>query len=118
MATFGENLKALRLSKKLSQEKFAETIGSNQACITAWERNTRIPHLSIIQGIADKYKVPLSTLLPLSDTGIESDIDKELIDYIQSNPKVRQIVDKTRYLSNADINMILDVIGALTKTRV
>ena len=118
MPTFGENLKALRISKRLSQEKFAEAIGSNQACITAWERGTRIPHLTVIQGIADTFKVPLSTLLPLANTGNESDADRELLDIIRSNPKIRQIVEKTHYLSNADINMILDVIGALTRERV
>lgn len=118
MSTFGENLKALRQSRGYSQERFASAIGSNQACITAWERGTRTPHLTVIQGIADTFKVPLSTLLPLSDTGNESDSDRELLDLIQSNPKLQQIVEKSRYLSNADLNMIIDVINALTRTRV
>ena len=118
MASFGENLRALRKSKNLSQEKFARAINSNQANITAWERDIRTPTLKTIKEIADVFEVPVSMLLPLGDFGNDDDSDRELLDYIQSNKFVREIVDKSRYLSEADLRMIIDVINALTRTRV
>ena len=118
MASFGENLRALRKSRGYSQEKFAQVINSNQANVTAWERGTRTPTLKTIKEIADVFCVPVSTLLPLGDLGNEEDADRELLDYIQSNRMVREIVDKSRYMSDADLQMIIDVINALTRTRV
>ena len=118
MSVFGDNLRELRKSRGYTQERFAELINSNQASVTAWERGTRMPALSTIQGIADIFHVPLTSLIGVQETGYESDIDRELLDLIHSNPKIRTIVDQSRYLSNADLNMLIDVIGALTRTRV
>lgn len=115
MASFGENLRALRRSRGYSQEKFAEAIGSNQACVTAWERNTRTPALSMIRYIADTFKVPLSTLLPLSETGIEQDSDRELIDLMRTNPMLHELMDRARFLNDQDLSLILSVVCALTK---
>ena len=118
MPTFGENIRALRKTRNLSQEKFANEIGSNQMTVSSWEVNSRMPSLQTIKHIAEVFRVPVSSLISLETLGDESDSDRELLDLIKSNPKVRLIVDKTRYLSNADLNMIIDVIGALTRTRV
>ena len=118
MPSFGENLQNLRKSRRLSQDGFAKMINSNQVNVSAWERGFRVPGLPVIQHIAEVFNVPLSSLIPMETSGKDEDADRELIDLIKQNPKIRQLVDKSRYLSNADINMVLDVIGALTKTRV
>ena len=118
MPTFGENIRALRKSRGLSQAKFAELIGSNQMTVSSWEVGTRLPLVPTIRHIAEVFHVPVSTLMSFETSGEATDEDRELLDLIKQNPKIRQLVDKSRYLSNADINMLLDVIGALTKTRV
>ena len=118
MSEFGINLRDLRKSRKLTQQELAELINSNQANITAWERGERTPSLSTIQHVADTLHVPLSSLISMRNSGAIDDEERELVDLIRSNPKIRTIVDKSRYLSNADLNMLIDVIGALTRTRV
>lgn len=118
MPTFGENLKELRKSRGYSQDRFAREIGSNQVNVSAWELGTRMPTIPTIRHIANVFHVPLSSLISLETTGIEEDADRELLDIIQSNPFVRKLVDKSRYLSDADLRMLLDVIDALTRTRV
>lgn len=118
MATFGENIRALRTSRGYSQSQFAKVINSNQANITAWERNIRMPTLNTIKEIAEIMHVPLSTLLPLEDIGTQEDADRELLDYIQSNKLVSEIVSKSRSLSEADLRMIIDVMNAVTRARV
>ena len=117
MPTFGENLRALRRSRGYSQEKFAQLINSNQACITAWECGTRTPHLKVIQGIADTFKVPVSTLLPLTDTGMDADADRELLDFIHSNPKIEKLVNQVRYLSNDELDTVLNMTYILVKAK-
>ena len=118
MSTFGENLRALRKSRGYSQEKFANEIGSNQMTVSSWEVGTRMPSLETVKHVAEVFHVPVSSLISLETLGNEDDSDRELLDVIKSNPKIRTIVDKSRYLSNADLNMIIDMVSALTRTRV
>ena len=117
MATFGENLRALRKSLGYSQERMAEVLKSNQTNISGWELGYRTPTFETIKQIAKIFNVPVSSLISLETSGYADDEDRELLDIIKTNPKIREIVDKTRYLSNADLNMLLDMVGALTRTR-
>lgn len=117
MPSFGDNIRALRLSKGYSQDKFAREIGSNQVNVSAWEVGRRVPTFPTIKHIAEVFHVPISSLLPLETSGKEEDEDREMLDLIKTNPKIRQIVEKLRYLSNADLNMLIDVINALTRVR-
>ena len=118
MPSFGENLTELRKSRGYSQDKFAKAIGSNQVTVSSWEVGTRMPALSTIQRIADTFHVPLSSLIALDSTGKEEDADRELLDLIKSKPMIRELVDKSRYLIDDDIRMLLEMINALTRTRV
>lgn len=118
MPTFGENLKELRKSRGYSQDRFAREIGSNQVNVSAWELGTRTPTIPTIKHIADVFHVPVSSLISLETSGNEVDADRELLDLIKSKPMIRELLDKSRYLSDADIRMLLDVINALTRTRV
>jgi len=45
MRTFGENLKDLRLEKKISQKKFAILLQTSQQRISEWETNKVEPSL-------------------------------------------------------------------------
>ena len=117
MPSFGENLKELRKSRGYTQDKFARVINSNQVNVSAWELGTRVPTLATIRHIADTFKVPLSSLISIEESGIEEDADRELLDLIRKNCNIRTLVDKSRYLSDADMNVILNMISALTRDR-
>ena len=45
MVTFGQNLKEIRISKKLNQKKFAEFMGTTQQRVSEWETNKVEPSL-------------------------------------------------------------------------
>jgi len=115
MATFGENLRALRKSRGYTQERFARAINSNQANVTAWERETRMPNLETITMIAQTFKVPLSSLLPMEDTGMDEDYVREIADLLMSRPEIRRLIDKIRYMPAKDLDAILRVVDAMTK---
>ena len=118
MASFGENLRALRKSRGYSQDRFARLIGSNQMTLSSWELGTRTPQISTIRHIADVFNVPLSSLLPLGDTGNDDDFVREVADALQRDPKVRMLFDKTRYMTSSDLDAVLGVVNAITQERV
>lgn len=117
MATLGENIRALRKSRGYSQEKFAELIGSNQVTLSCWELDQRRPSLETIQNIASTFHVPVSSLLSIESSGNVEDSDRELLDVLHSNPKIRLLFDKTRYMNSSDLDAVLGVVNAIAKER-
>ena len=117
MATFGENLRNLRKSRKYSQDRFAREIGSNQVTLSAWEVGTRVPSIGTIRHIAEVFHVPISSLIPIADSGTDADYVSEVADMLRNDPKIRLLFDRARYLSSQDIDALLQIIDAITRER-
>ena len=115
MSTFGENIKELRTSRGYTQDKFAKVIGSNQVNVSAWEVGTRTPTLATIRRIAATFRVPLSSLISVSDSQIEEDFEAEVSDVIRRDPKVMELFEHVRYMSDEDLSVVLTVARSLTK---
>ena len=115
MRTFGENLRELRKSRGYSQEKFAEVIGTKQVNVSAWEVGTRVPYLSTIRGIADTFKVPLSSLISLEQTGMDEDYAGLVMEAISREPRLKTILDKILYMPSSDLDALIGIINAMTK---
>ncbi len=60
---FSKNLKYLRESKKLSQNKLAEIIGVNQTTIARWEDDNRTPNLDNAIDVSNALDIPLPDLI-------------------------------------------------------
>ena len=60
-------IKELRLSLKLTQSTFAESIGTSQNALSGYENNDRTPSYDVLLAIAQKYNVSLDWLCGLSD---------------------------------------------------
>lgn len=117
MSTFGENLKALRKSRNMTQGRFAKEIGSNQVNVSAWELGNRMPSLETIRGIADCFHVPLSSLISVQDTGFEDDFIQEVTDVLEKNPKLLLLFERIKFMSQSDIDVVLSVVDAITRER-
>lgn len=115
MRTFGENLRELRKGRGYSQEKFAEVIGTKQVNVSAWELGTRVPYLATIRGIAETFKVPLSSLISIEQTGLDEDYISSVSEAIKTEPKLREILDKILYMPSSDLDALLGIINAMTK---
>ena len=63
MNTFGENLKAERIAKNLSQREFALKLGVTQQQVSQWELNKVEPTLSNIVAIVRTLAIPFEDLL-------------------------------------------------------
>ena len=118
MSTLGENIRKLRISRGYSQDKFAKLIGSNQVSVSAWELGTRTPNMETVKHIAQTFHVPVTSLIALDDTGHEDDLAREISDVLRQDPKIRLLFDRTRYLSQSDLDAVLAVVCAITRERV
>ena len=117
MPSFGENLTELRKSRGYSQDKFAKAIGSNQVTVSSWEVGTRMPNVAMIKHIADTFKVPVSTLISLDETGMDDDYVRQVADILKNHDKIRLLFDKLKYLNEHDLNVVAGVIEAITRDR-
>ena len=59
----GNNIRKLRLDKKLTQETFSEAIGISVSYLGQLERGQRNPSIRTLENIANTLEVPLSALL-------------------------------------------------------
>ena len=114
---FGDNLRRLRQSRGYSQLKFAEALGLGvtQATISAWELGIREPELGVVFAIAKQFHVPISSLLPIEETGMEEDINQKALDFLHQNPRWCVTFDKTRYFNEHQTDVVLSVIDAIAK---
>ena len=60
---FGDRLKYLRKSHKLTQTDLAEKLNTSQATVGAWETEVRTPDLEMLTKIADIFEVSTDYLI-------------------------------------------------------
>ena len=60
---FSENLKSLRESAGLTQEKLAQEIGVNQRTISAWERGICEPNFQYLALLCDLFNETFENIL-------------------------------------------------------
>lgn len=112
---FGNALRELRIRNKMSQMDLAKALETSQSAITAWELNKRTPTFQTAMRIAKLFSVPVSSLFPVTE-----DVDETLnvmAKSLHQNPKLRLLFDRTKYLSDADLDAVLGVVAAITKER-
>ena len=59
---FGHRLRAIRLERKLSQEKFAEHVGISVDFLSLIERGINAPSFETIEQMAKRLRVPVKAL--------------------------------------------------------
>lgn len=65
---FSKRIKELRESVNMSQKEFADSVGTTQTTLSSYETTDKIPSLSIVKTIAEKYSVSLDWLCGLSNS--------------------------------------------------
>lgn len=75
--TIGESLKRFRSSLKLSQKKFADSVGIPCQSYQSYEYNNSVPSANVIIKMADKYNVSTDYLLGRSDKPQPTNFDEK-----------------------------------------
>ena len=112
--SFGENLRALRKSRGYSQSKIADMLDVTQAAVSSWEVAIRAPDMMVVFQLADMFRVPVSSLIPIETTGIDDDIDVKTVDFIRQNPQWVKIFDKVRHFDPVQTAAVMGVVNALS----
>ncbi len=106
MTAFAERLKALRESRKLTQTRLAELIGTNSRAYNRWERGTFIPQLDTLMKIADVLNVTLDELAGRTTTVQEPAVH---------NPKLHALLQDVDALPDADQQALIILMDSLVK---
>ncbi len=63
MTKLAETIRALRVSKQMSQAELGDVVGVTRAAVHQWEKGRSVPQLTHLQEMARFFGVPLATLL-------------------------------------------------------
>ena len=63
MASIGENIKVLRLSRGWTQEQLAQKLGVSNRSVSRWENGNTMPDLSILPLLGEELGVRVTELL-------------------------------------------------------
>lgn len=84
MKSIGERIKMLRISKKLSQEKFGNELGVQKSAVSKWERGENDPPDNIVKSICREYGVDYLWLTEgKGQMFLEMSRDDEVLKYTQ-----------------------------------
>ena len=95
---FGENLRQIRKSKKMSQEQLAEKVNVTRQSVSKWENGESYPEMNNILELCKIFNCKLNDLVHTDMADISS-LDEEIVmNVVKFNEKKQKEV---RTLSNA-----------------
>ncbi|MBQ1523349.1 MAG: helix-turn-helix transcriptional regulator [Erysipelotrichaceae bacterium] len=76
--TLGENIRALRKQRKLTQEQLAEVLGVTTGAVYKWESGLSVPEITLIMEMADFFDTSVDVILgyKMKDNSIQSTIER------------------------------------------
>ena len=113
---FSDNIRNIRLQRGMTQRDVADGLGTSQSAIAMWETGSREPDFKTIQRIANYFNVPMSSILPSSES-IDDDYVNVVAETLHANPKLKLLFDHTKHFSEQDIDAVLAVVKAISGRR-
>ena len=111
MSQFSENLRRIRFERHMTQEEFAQLLGTTKQNISRYESGAVSPKITTAQIIADKLGISLSELNGSQD-GDAQQAREELAD----DPDRKALLNLARYGSAQDVRAVASLIDALRAT--
>ncbi|MBQ4051699.1 MAG: helix-turn-helix domain-containing protein, partial [Oscillospiraceae bacterium] len=108
MTIFSENLRRLRLSKKLTQEQAAEALHVSPQAVSRWECGNTFPDVLLLPAIARLYAVTIDDLYREKAGGYENYASRLISVYENTrDPKDFVPADEeyTRLLASGNVTM-------------
>jgi len=93
LQVFAERVKELRTSLNLTQVQFVEGLGITPAALSAYEKNSKNPSISVAKRIAEKYKISIDWLCGLSNKKTGESIISDMSDIISMLFKISNEID-------------------------
>lgn len=87
----GIRIRTMRLSRQMTQEDLAKSIGQSASSITMYETGRREPDFEILEAMADIFNVPLIAFIS-DDVGLNSQDLHLLSVFHAADPKYQELV--------------------------
>ena len=134
MSQFSENLRRIRFERHMTQEEFAQLLGTSKQNISRYESGAVSPKISTAQAIADKLGVTLAELNGRTEPvdyfrandgkpqGLTVALDvaqaatQQAREELADDPDRKALLNLARYGSAQDVKQVAALIDALRAT--
>ena len=111
MSQFSENLRRIRFERHMTQEEFAQLLGTSKQNISRYESGAVSPKISTAQNIADKLGMSLAEL-----NGSQDGDAQQAREDLAEDPDRKALLNLARYGSAQDVKQVAALIDALKAT--
>lgn len=123
--TFGERLRQLRTSNKLSQEGLSNQINQlfhtklNKSAISRLENDTQKPTVELLEILAQYFDVSLDFINGGGKMGVDTDYDEILSirQDMRENPEMKVLFSLSKKAPKNDVQEAIRLLHLLKKTR-
>ena len=103
--SFGNRLKELRITKRMTQQQLGDAIHVSKVSISGYENNNRTPDTETLQALADYFEVTTDYLLGRNENNINKENSKALsvaahIDEDTTEEEMEEILDYIAYIKS------------------
>lgn len=113
---FGDNLRNLRKSKKISQEKLAEKMGVSRQSVSKWECGEAYPEMNNILILCDIFHCKINDLVHEDFTDLDSldeEIKMSIVKFKENKQKQMKGLSKAIYIL-ARLGKVISIIGMVS----
>ncbi|HBF3900459.1 helix-turn-helix domain-containing protein [Clostridioides difficile] len=110
---FSENLKALRIKNKLTQEELAEKLCISRSALSLYELNKRKPDFDTLIKISNFFNVSVDSIL--GDITVKKEPSENINNVIEIDEDVKKLTDIIFELDKEDREVIWHMLDALKK---
>ena len=111
--SLGDKLKSLRRARFLTQQNVANDLEIGQSTYAQYETNQREPNFESLEKLAKYYGVTVSFLVSNNDE-TDEELAKIIAETIGRNRKMRILFDKARFLSDKNLDLVVDLVKTLS----
>jgi len=111
----GKRIKALRKTKRLTQQEFAKKAGINFTYVGKIEKGQKIPSVRILGSIARTLGVPLDYLIVGKDVVPIVNEYTRVFEKIMERPRVLEFLSRVKDLPDDEILMLIDIVKTVSK---
>lgn len=112
---FVKNLRFLMEARGISQADICRELNVSSATASDWCTGKKYPRVDAMQRLADLLGVMFSTLT--TENGLQDYEDKQRIEALHQNPRLRLLFDRTRKMTHDDVEFMIRYTDMILKER-
>ena len=112
---FVKNLRYLMDARGITQADICRELNVSSATASDWCTGKKYPRVDAMQHLADMLGVMFSTLT--TESGIQDYEDQNRLEALHQNPRLGLLFDRSRKMSNEDVEFMLQMADRILKER-